>query len=350
MISIKGIESVTLKLKSIPFNGDAATIYIYTLKTKADYTFVFSATTDKALFESYGRKNSVYDRIVEQIGMSDKVYFDLVDSFGLAAVQSQCSIEAKNQPVELVNGLIAIHQDGESDQRLHLFYKLIKGRIKTPVVFQGTFESIVVKYDLANKEKWTFSNDGLPGGSSFGKHPSGFWFVATKPERGTINFNITIRRGMLASMVNTGDFSNERIKELLFEVIGFSEATVILAYRSSIEREVVNTDKASPIRLEFATPPFLLTNTLKSFVLDNINLVSIKNVPEMHISGISEKCCLGLLLDFDNPSQAVTLLEAGNRFGCNVYALRPNHTGGGYEIEQITEDNTDIRGLRNEIR
>ena len=92
------------------------------------------------------------------------------------------------------------------------------------------------------------------------------------------------------------------------------------------------------VPLCFHRMPYLATNTLGNYNVDNVRLKRVADEMELRTLDLSERDCMGVLLDFSDPKTALAMLEIASDQDTYIYYLQPND--GEMEILPIKNENS----------
>lgn len=78
------------------------------------------------------------------------------------------------------------------------------------------------------------------------------------------------------------------------------------------------------VPLRFPRIPYLATNTLGNYNVDNVQLKRVADEVELRTLDLSERDCMGVLLDFSDPKTALAMLAIASDQDTYIYYLQPN--------------------------
>lgn len=138
----------------------------------------------------------------------------------------------------------------------------------------------------------------------------------------------------------------EEISSLFAKVLSISTSDIQVGSISKVnELEVSEGEEAS---LRFPITPYLVTNTSGNYNVDNIKLKRIGDVLSFRALDLSERACMGVLIDFNNPKLALEMLDIANGQDVSIYYIQP--AGGTVEIMPIEEQTHTKRNTRRSRR
>lgn len=119
--------------------------------------------------------------------------------------------------------------------------------------------------------------------------------------------------------------------------IEYGDITKVIAPKISDEEEV---------SLHFPRAPYLATNTLGNYKVDNVELKRITDVVELSSLNPDDKDFMGVLLDFSDPKAALEMLTLASNQDICIYHLQPN----GDKMEIVPIENKKERRSRRSRR
>lgn len=327
MLNIKNIISISAEIKIVPFSRNDKPVYVFTATSDLDEKIVICTTTDERFYESYQSGGVVCERVSKffEDNFQEKKQLLLID-------QNMLPVDWLSNENTFVTDESMDVWDCYLDEPLEeikptaplkLFFSVMGENIEVNGPLAGSVEYVLNGFGLFNKADWSIADDGVRGSVVYAKHSSGTSIEINRQDRAYTEIHIEMPHHITKALEETGYDYRPVLEEMCGELVDINEhaeiSLEITTFTLHPKKEIAAEDRTL---LEFDVLPFLITNTTKPIRLERVELVYATNVVEMFTSGLRDKNCLGVLLDFDDPTQSLALLDAAKVNYIEIYALR----------------------------
>ena len=116
-----------------------------------------------------------------------------------------------------------------------------------------------------------------------------------------------------------------RLAKVISQVSGIHHEEIKIEPNYTVSKDV--TPSGNKIKLEFDALPWLVTNTVVNYDLGKVELQHVSNVNKLLTSDLNNPNCLGVLLDFANPTTSLEMLDVLESINCNIYIVQEGEEG-----------------------
>lgn len=348
MLNIEDITSITAQIKAVPFNKYNTFIYVFTVETNSNNKGIVCGTTDRKFYDSYGKLGVAHDRATEFFnGASQmKKELNLITSHTLPV---EWLLEESDPMFNSTFCVWDILTDVplcrvKLNKALKLFFTLASGVVNTVDTPFITGSQILESSGLYKRLDWVVSEEETRTGFIYARHPSGVVAAIRECERELYAIRVSMPQSIFGALVETEDDFETMLQTIVADVVMLDESDVIAIritpYELARDENVVSSED---ILLEFDTLPFLVTNSTKPIRFEKVDLVRASSVADMLASVAMRKHSLGVLLDFDNPIQALEFADAARDESIDIYVIHSTDSRT-YIVKPVPERSTARSG------
>lgn len=332
MLNIEDITSITAQIKAVPFNKYNTFIYVFTVGTNSNTKCIVCGTTDREFYDSYGKLGVAHDRATEFFNEASQMEKELK------------LITSRTLPVEwlleesdpMFNSTFCVWDiltdvplcRVKLNKALKLFFNLASGVVNTVGTPFITGSQILERSGLYMRSDWVVSDEETHTGFIYAKHPSGVVAAVRECEQELYAIRVSMPQSIFGALVETDDDYEKMLQKIVADIVMLDESDVIgiriTPYELTHDENVVSSED---ILLEFDVLPFLVTNSTKPIRFEKVDVVRVSSVADMLASVAMRKHSLGVLLDFDNPIQALEFSDAARDESIDVYAIHSTDSG-----------------------